>query len=100
MKNLIVFLLPVILFVSTATASAQGKSKEAKVNKGQVNSTVKRATNPGNSSILSNIDGKNDKDNKQGKSGKKDKGDKKDKDTQLEKSLKKEGKKVIKDVLK
>ena len=87
MKKLFVFVLPFILLIS-ATASAQGKSKEAKINKGQVNSTIKKATNPGNAGLFDDKDGN------------KDKGDKKDKDSQLEKSLKKESQKAIKEVLK
>jgi hypothetical protein len=93
MKKIFVFVLPFILLIS-ATASAQGKSKEAKMNKGQVNSTIKKATNPGNAGLFDDKDGKKDKDDK------KDKGDKKDKDSQLEKSLKKESQKAIKEVLK
>jgi len=94
MKILIVFVLPVVLLFSSTAANAQGKSKEAKMNKGQVNSTVRKASNPGNAGLLNDKNGKNDKDDK------KDKGDKKDKDSQLEKSLKKESKKAIKEVLK
>jgi len=96
MKNLIVFVLSFILLISSAIVSAQGKGKDKdlKLNKGQVNSTIRKETNPGNSGMFDEKGGKKDKDDK------KDKGDKKDKDTQLEKSLKKEGKKVIKDVLK
>jgi hypothetical protein len=94
MRNIIVFLLPVILLFSFSVANAQGKSKEAKMNKGQVNSTVKKASNLGNAGLI------NDKDGKKDKKDKKDKGDKKDKDSQFEKSLKKESKKAIKDVLK
>jgi hypothetical protein len=93
MKNLFVFVLPFILIISAA-ASAQGKSKEAKMNKGQVNSTIKKATNPGNTDLFNDKDGKNDKDDK------KDKGDKKDKDSQLEKSLKKESQKALKKAIK
>jgi len=91
MKNLIVIVLPVILLFLSTVANAQGKSKEAKINKGQVNSTIKKESNPGNAGLFNEKDGKKDK---------KDKGDKKDKDSQLEKSLKKESKKAIKEVLK
>ena len=94
MKNLIAFILPIVLLLSSGAVNAQGKSKEAKMNKGQVNSTIKKTSNPGNAGLFNDKDGKKDKDDK------KDKGDKKDKDTQLEKSLKKESAKAIKEVLK
>ena len=85
MKNLIVIVLPVILLFLSTVANAQGKSKEAKINKGQVNSTIKKESNPGNAGLFNEKDGKKDK---------------KDKDSKLEKSLKKESKKAIKEVLK
>ena len=98
MKNLIVFVLSFILLISSAVVCAQGKGKgkdkDFNLNKGQVNSTIRKETNPGNSGMFDEKGGKKDKDDK------KDISDKKDKDTQLEKSLKKEGKKAIKEVLK
>jgi len=43
------------------------------MNKGQVNSSIEKATNPGNAGLFDDKDGKKDKDYKKDKSDKKDK---------------------------
>jgi hypothetical protein len=61
MKNLIVFVLPIVLLLSSGAVNAQGKSKEAKMNKGQVNSTIKKTSNPGNAGLFNDKDVKMEK---------------------------------------
>ena len=104
MKNLIVLSLSFALLLSSAIASAQGKGnakdKDFKINKGQVNSTIRKETNPGNAGLLDDKAGKKDNNDKKDKDDKKDEDDKQDKDSQLEKSIKKESRKAVKKAIK
>ena len=53
MKNLLIIaLFSTLLFSAEVIAKGKGDGNGKKLNKGQVNSTIKKATNPGNPKLL------------------------------------------------
>ncbi len=91
MKKIFVCLVISAFLGSSTFAFAKPKDKDMKLNRGQVQSSVNKVDK------LLDLD---DDDKKGKKSGKKDKKNKKDKDSQLEKSVKKESRNLLKKSLK
>ena len=88
MKKLFFLLSLCAFLVSSTTTFAKPKNKDLKLNRGQLQSSVNKIEK------LTDSDGVEDK---KGKKGKKDKADK---DSKLEKSAKKESRKLLRKALK
>ena len=80
MKKLFIIILSCTLLIVSAQAVGKGKGKNKDINRGQVNSTIKKATNPGNAGLY--------------------KGKHKGKGYNHEKAVKKETKKIAKELFK
>ena len=80
MKKLFIIIFSCTLLILSAQAIGKGKGQNKDINRGQVNSTIKRATNPGNAGLY--------------------KGKHKGKGYNHEKAVKKESKKMAKELIK